>query len=114
VNLLKTPKKDDRKGQRAVAKFCEPCPVKNECLDAAIMNLERGVWGGTSYKQREGIRRQREDYKPKNGRQGTTHGTVAGAKYHYSFGELPCDECREAYSEFNKLRKANRQNPEST
>lgn len=37
---------------------CGRCPLSTECLDWAMRNMERyGVWGGTTPKQREKLRR---------------------------------------------------------
>jgi WhiB family redox-sensing transcriptional regulator len=34
-------------------KFCEECPVKNECLQFALVNNEQyGIWGGLTLKER--------------------------------------------------------------
>ena len=39
----------------------EKCPVREECLNAAIKRHERiGVWGGMTYRERERIRKQRK------------------------------------------------------
>jgi hypothetical protein len=54
----------------AIAKaFCEPCPVRAECLEFAIVEvdggcsekiaLDRGVWGGMDGGERVRIRRAR-------------------------------------------------------
>jgi len=42
------------RAQRAV---CAACPVRAECLDAAIDGHEYGVWAGTSGRERRVIRR---------------------------------------------------------
>jgi WhiB family redox-sensing transcriptional regulator len=40
--------------------ICDSCPVRSECLDAAIENIDRhGIWGGTSERERRRIRRDR-------------------------------------------------------
>lgn len=54
-------------GRRAVDKFavleakqvCENCPVQVECLMYAMEADMQGVWGGTTTKERERIKRQR-------------------------------------------------------
>ncbi|GGW41101.1 WhiB family transcriptional regulator [Streptomyces xantholiticus] len=47
-------------GSAAAAKrVCLACSVRRECLEYAIEHGERGVWGGTSEKQRTAIRRVR-------------------------------------------------------
>jgi WhiB family redox-sensing transcriptional regulator len=39
--------------ERAAAMICGICPVREECLDHALMTNERlGMWGGVSEKQR--------------------------------------------------------------
>ncbi|MEI7617167.1 MAG: WhiB family transcriptional regulator [Actinomycetota bacterium] len=37
--------------------LCATCLVKAECLHAAIVGNERGVWGGTTATDRENARR---------------------------------------------------------
>lgn len=46
-------------GTVAMAKrICARCPVQTQCLDYALTHMERfGVWGGTSPKQRQQLRR---------------------------------------------------------
>lgn len=39
-------------------RVCNKCPIINECRDYAIANPELiGIWGGTSARQRDQIRR---------------------------------------------------------
>lgn len=53
--------------QAEVAKYChgldnygKPCPVRTECLEYALATKQDdGVWGGTTEKDRERIKRQR-------------------------------------------------------
>lgn len=46
------PKNNERDINRA-KRVCNRCPVKDECLDFAVRNLdEHGVWGGTSEAER--------------------------------------------------------------
>lgn len=42
---------------RTTGQICHSCPVERECLSSALEHDERGIWGGTS-------RRQRRDYIP--------------------------------------------------
>ena len=48
-------------GGQKVAKealsWCGPCPVRVQCLRYALKREERGVWGGTTERQRTVIRR---------------------------------------------------------
>lgn len=42
-------------------RVCLACPVRVECRDYAVENSElRGVWGGTSERERLALRRQAE------------------------------------------------------
>ena len=44
----------------AAKQVCSECPVRQECLDAAIQTNEPyGVWGGATVKERARYRRQR-------------------------------------------------------
>lgn len=39
--------------------ICAGCPVKNECLEAAMRNNEvAGIWGGLGVKERERLRKR--------------------------------------------------------
>lgn len=41
-------------------RVCFECPVRGECLEYALDNVERfGIWGGTSERERRKIRRSR-------------------------------------------------------
>lgn len=45
---------------REAKKECQGCTVRGECLEYALVNnLEHGVWGGTSARERRRIRKQR-------------------------------------------------------
>ena len=45
--------------QREAAKMCQACPVKLECLADALDNqVEFGVWGGLTERQRRAILRK--------------------------------------------------------
>ncbi len=37
---------------RQAKRVSAPCPVATECLDCALTNQARGVWGGTSERER--------------------------------------------------------------
>lgn len=41
------------------AAFCDLCPVRDRCLQFAIINGDRGYWGGTSTAERMAMRRTR-------------------------------------------------------
>lgn len=44
--------------------FCQPCPVKAECLNWALTHGCDGIWGGTSALERERMRRGATRYSP--------------------------------------------------
>jgi hypothetical protein len=41
-----------------VKRLCDKCPVKDRCLDHALVHEKYGYWGGTTEIQREVIRRK--------------------------------------------------------
>lgn len=48
--------------QRDAARLCSGCPVRLECLSDALDNeIEFGVWGGLTERQRRALLRQRPD-----------------------------------------------------
>lgn len=53
----------EEKGMRPhpyARKLCTGCPVINQCLEYALRNPdEQGLWGGTTDRDRETIRRRR-------------------------------------------------------
>ena len=54
------PNKHDRGVAYDAKRVCQQCPVIAECLEYALArNEEHGVWGGTTRKERQQIRRDR-------------------------------------------------------
>ncbi|MSO60172.1 MAG: WhiB family transcriptional regulator [Ilumatobacteraceae bacterium] len=50
----------DGKGVIAAQKICKGCPVASSCLEYALSeNIEHGVWGGTSERERRRITKGR-------------------------------------------------------
>lgn len=44
----------------AATALCAKCPVREECLEYALeRNIDHGIWGGESARERRKIRRQR-------------------------------------------------------
>lgn len=41
----------------AAKKICNSCPLKLPCLEYALMNVEIGIWGGTTEEQRKQMRK---------------------------------------------------------
>lgn len=46
--------------ERKAKAMCGLCPVREICLDYAIVNMEWGIWGGTNKKERDKIRQSRK------------------------------------------------------
>ena len=42
---------------RKAKNICRTCPVIDECLQFALDNNEKGIWGGTSTRERATLRR---------------------------------------------------------
>lgn len=50
---------------RLARRICNRCPVKAQCLEAAIADASlEGVWGGTTYKERQLLRRTADQGAP--------------------------------------------------
>lgn len=41
--------------------ICDDCPIIDDCREFAITNFEEGWWGGTSFRNRDRIRRKRRE-----------------------------------------------------
>jgi predicted RecB family nuclease len=53
-------KSDDQTHLRMIRNICNSCTVKQKCFEYALNDpYILGIWGGTTYRQRERIRQQR-------------------------------------------------------
>ena len=86
------PEQDDRRGMAAAKAVCAGCPVREECLEANLLERD-GVWGGLSGKQRQAVRVERLG-KRRSGP--IRHGSEGGYRAHRRRGEDPCHACMEA------------------
>jgi WhiB family transcriptional regulator, redox-sensing transcriptional regulator len=79
--------------------ICGRCPVRAECLALALADSELlGVWGGTSVRERKGVRR--EVKRPPRPRAVGLKpcGTAAAYYRHLKVGEPTCEPCRAAHA----------------
>ena len=78
---------------------CMSCPVRVECLEFALQNVEKfGIWGGTSERERRRLRRERgiSETRPR-----PPCGTTAGYSAHKRYREDACQPCRDAYARWH-------------
>ena len=80
-------------------RICEQCPVIEQCLQFALDNNERyGIWGGKSEHQRARLKSER--------RSGVRmHGTRGAYLRHLRRGDVPCDACKAAHTEYTAKRR---------
>ena len=59
--------RDRHRREKAAKRVCADCPVAEQCLQAAIENREKGIWGGTTELERARMQRRtlREAIKPR-------------------------------------------------
>lgn len=50
----------ERPEVEGVLRYCHGCPVRIECLTWALEHGEDGIWGGTTARQREAMRKRHE------------------------------------------------------
>ena len=49
---------ESRAAKEAKAEFCDHCPIFAACLAEAIENRVEGIWAGTTWAQRQAMRRR--------------------------------------------------------
>lgn len=95
------PARGDNHTLAAAKNVCASCEVRPECLDYAMVNVERhGVWGGLSEGQRRGLRRTHRIGHPPSPYEASRAncGTNAGYHAHRRHHTEPCHACRAAHS----------------
>ena len=84
-------------------KVCKGCPVRAECLEFALVNVEKfGVFGGTSERERRRLRRERgiSETRPR-----PPCGTTAGYSAHGRYREDACQTCKDALAVYQLHRR---------
>ncbi len=77
---------------------CAGCSVRAECLEAALMNMDKhGIFGGTSERERRRMRTHVVVIE---------HGTERGYKQHRHRGGGACDARKAAHAEATRIRRA--------
>lgn len=99
------PEKWDGEATARAVEVCQPCPVREHCLDEALSNREPGIWGGMSERQRR-IMQARTGKRPYE--RPIIHGTEAGYRAHRRRQVPICEPCRQANALAGALRKAER------
>lgn len=83
---------------REAKAVCAVCPVRQECLDDALMGREKfGVWGGLSERERRKIRSRRPTMQ---------HGTRARYVGTTATPPCRCDPCTQANQQYHQERAA--------
>lgn len=100
------PEKGDTRTAAIAHAICNTCPVIDPCRTHAIEHRERGIWGGTSERQRKTIRS--EAFRGRIGQEPAACGTDSGYSRHRRHMEDPCDDCAEAHRTANRLRDQRR------
>jgi WhiB family redox-sensing transcriptional regulator len=87
---------DDFESPLPAITLCQACPSRQPCLRFALDTHQRGIWGGTTEKDRVAIRSGRTP-----AQRATTvivHGTNAGYMKHRRWEDTTCDECLQAHN----------------
>lgn len=78
---------------REAKNVCAGCPVREECLEYALVYGEKfGIWGGKSERQRKRMRAERRGPPSPS-----VCGTEAGYRRHLRLHNKTCPECRQAH-----------------
>jgi len=101
----------DRGASVAEAKaVCASCPVRAECLEFALINVEKfGIFGGTSERERRRLRRERgiSETRPR-----PPCGTTAGYSAHQRYREDACQACKDALALAQQFRRTESEDDE--
>lgn len=91
--------------------ICADCPVRTECDEYATQHRDtHGVWGGVSGRARRRTLQGLPEKPRFVTRKPIAHGTDAGYAAHHRRGEEPCQPCKNAHSQRNRLRQQEKRN----
>lgn len=96
---------------RRAKAVCNTCTVRTSCLEYSYQaGIKIGIWGGlTEYERRKHRRAWHEGnditYRSYKGKLAPC-GSYSAYRRHHSRGEMPCDECKTAYSEYRAKARA--------
>ena len=85
--------------------LCSRCTVQVDCLRFAMSTAVDGIWGGTTAKERQEMRRRMGTSLPSGWPRPIDYGTEAGAQQHRRRGESPCAACREGSAREHRERR---------
>lgn len=85
--------------------LCSACAVQVDCLRFAMATAVDGIWGGTTARERQEIRRKIGAPLPSGWARPIDHGTEAGAAQHRRRGESPCAACKEGSAREHRERR---------
>lgn len=100
------PGSDNRAGYHQARWYCQRCPVIKECLeDAMTGQIEFGMWGGTTAKQRRDITDRTKLISVSEIGHGDKQGTLTGYYRERNAKVEHCDECRDAYNKHQRAKR---------
>lgn len=82
---------------RVAVRVCEGCPVKQACLEYALVTQEPyGIWGGVTEVSRRRMLRKLYGPRSRGANPVPEHGTSARYRRHLRADEQPCNACLRA------------------
>lgn len=96
---------------RKAQKICRACPVREQCLEYALVNfIDHGIWGGIPGSVREKMRSERNLVKPREWSDPMEHGTTGAVARHQRAREPMCPLCQpvrnKMTTQWNAIRRA--------
>lgn len=108
---LMAPREDDARGVAEARRICGNCPVRQDCLNAAMReegsietHRRDGVRGGLTPAERYSVHRMQQRPTKKTD-QPKPCGTPAAYRRHLAHSEAPCDACHQAMVDEGRERR---------